>query len=115
MSFTIDWKQSGADGPTVDKVEQWIGLAMRAGKLITGEELVVKAVTKKRIELVILAMDASPNTKKKLEDKCRTYGIPLRMYANRDRLGHCIGKEQRVVIGVTDGGFARELIRHIES
>ncbi|MEW9667675.1 YlxQ family RNA-binding protein [Ammoniphilus sp. 3BR4] len=96
------------------KIEQFLGLAQRAGKLVTGEELVVKAVRSKLAHLVILSGDASDNTKKKLMDKCRTYDIPLRLFADRYRLGHYIGKEQRVVIGVKDSGFARELLKYLD-
>ncbi|RXT15155.1 YlxQ family RNA-binding protein [Ammoniphilus sp. CFH 90114] len=96
------------------KVEQFLGLAQRAGKLITGEELVVKAIRAKQVHLVILSGDASDNTLKKVTDKCRTYDIPLRLFADRYRLGHYIGKEQRVVIGVKDYGFARELLKHMD-
>lgn len=48
--------------------EQWIsflGLANRARKLISGEELVVREVRKQKAKLVLLASDASENTKKK--------------------------------------------------
>lgn len=41
-----------------------LGMAMRAGKLITGDEIVLKAVRNKQVHLVILAGDASDNTKK---------------------------------------------------
>ena len=99
----------------MNKVEQFLGLAAKARKIVTGEELVVKAVTSKQVSLVILAVDASDNTKKKLMDKCKSYDIPFRLYADRYRLGHCIGKEQRVVIGIKDPGFARELLMHIEN
>lgn len=99
----------------MSKVEQFLGLASKAGKLITGEELVVKAIQGKQVQLVILAEDASANTRKKVQDKCNSYDIPLRFYADRYRLGHYIGKEQRVVIGVKDHGFARELMKHMEN
>jgi ribosomal protein L7Ae-like RNA K-turn-binding protein len=99
----------------VNKIEQFLGLAAKARKIVTGEELVVKAVTGKQVQLVILAADASENTKKKLTDKCRSYDIPFRLYADRFRLGHCIGKEQRVVIGVKDSGFAQALLMHIDN
>lgn len=41
-----------------------LGMAMRAGKLVTGDEIVLKAVRKGEVHLVIIAGDASPNTKK---------------------------------------------------
>lgn len=49
----------------MNQIEQMLGLAMRARKLITGEELVVKAIRQGQVKLVILASDASANTRKK--------------------------------------------------
>ncbi len=42
-----------------------LGLCMRAGELVTGEELTLEAVRKKNVALVLLASDASENTAKK--------------------------------------------------
>jgi len=43
-----------------------LGLAMRAGKLVTGDEAVMKAVRSGEAKLVVLARDASENTGKNL-------------------------------------------------
>ncbi|GAB7388258.1 YlxQ family RNA-binding protein [Bacillaceae bacterium] len=88
---------------------QLLGLAMRAGKLVTGEEQVVKAVRAKRAKLVLLAEDAAANTRKKIEDKCKFYEVPLLRAGNRAELGRAIGKRERVVIAVLDEGFATSL------
>lgn len=42
-----------------------LGLAQRAGKVVSGEELVVKEVQRGRARLVLLSQDASVNTEKK--------------------------------------------------
>lgn len=93
------------------KVFQFLGLAMRAGKIISGEERVVLALQKQQVQLILLATDASQNTTKKIMDKAKTYRIPVLNMFNRQDLGRAIGKEARVVIGVTDKGFADELKR----
>lgn len=41
-----------------------LGMAMRAGKLVTGDETVLKSVQQGKAKLVIAAGDASDNTKK---------------------------------------------------
>lgn len=92
---------------------QWVsllGLCARARKLVTGEELVIKGVRKKNVYLVIAANDASDGTKKKLQDKCNFYNIPLKFIADRDMIGSAIGKHGRVVVGVIDKGFAGKLL-----
>ena len=92
--------------------QQWmslLGLANRARKLISGEELVVKEIRSGKAKLVLLAEDASKNTEKKISDKCAYYQIPLKRVENRSLLGQAIGKEARVVVAVLDEGFAQKL------
>lgn len=86
-----------------------LGLANRARKIISGEELVVKEIRSSRAALVLLSADASPNTTKKVTDKCKSYQIPYRMVDDRFVLGQAIGKEARVVVAVLDSGFAKKL------
>ena len=47
-----------------------LGLANRAGKIISGEELVIKEIRSGKAKLVFFSEDASANTKKKITDKC---------------------------------------------
>jgi ribosomal protein L7Ae-like RNA K-turn-binding protein len=89
-----------------------LGLANRAGKCISGEELVVKEIKRKKAKLVLLSLDASDNTTKKISDKCKFYEVDLRNVSDRYELGNSIGKDQRVVVAVTDQGFADKL-KHI--
>lgn len=86
-----------------------LGIANRARKLISGEELVVKEIRSGKAKLVLLAEDASKNTEKKISDKCAYYQIPLKRVENRSLLGQAIGKESRVVVAVLDEGFAQKL------
>ena len=92
---------------------QWVsllGLANRARKIISGEELSLKEIRSGKAKLVLLSEDASTNTDKKITDKCKSYDVPFRMIENREVLGHAIGKEARVVVAILDGGFAKKLL-----
>jgi ribosomal protein L7Ae-like RNA K-turn-binding protein len=91
---------------TTNKVLSRLGLATRAGKLISGEEIVLKAVRSGEAKLVLLAGDASENTAKKIKDKCSSYGVPLLIGFTRFELGSAVGKPERVMFAVTDRGFA---------
>ncbi|WP_203362344.1 YlxQ family RNA-binding protein [Bacillus sp. REN10] len=94
------------------KQPQWvglIGLANRARKIISGEELTVKEIQRGQAKLVVLSMDASSNTKKKIQDKASFYKVPVRWVDDRYVLGQAIGKEARVVLAVLDSGFANKL------
>lgn len=96
----------------MDQQKQWmslLGLANRARKIVSGEELVIKEVRGVRAKLVLLSQDASANTTKKVQDKCRTYKVPVVTVQDRFLLGHAIGKDARVVVAITDSGFAAKL------
>jgi len=94
------------------KNQSWmnlLGLANRARKVISGEELVLKEVRNHKAKLVLISEDASPNTMKKVTDKCHFYHVPVVKVKDRYQLGLAIGKGQRVVVAVIDQGFAEKL------
>ncbi|KXG43424.1 YlxQ family RNA-binding protein [Tepidibacillus infernus] len=96
------------------RISSMLGLAARAGKVISGEELVIKGIQKGKVTFVILSGDASDNTSKKVKDKCSFYQVPYRVIFNREELGHAIGKSSRVVVGITDYGFSKQLENLVE-
>ena len=49
--------------------KSFLGLANRARKIISGEELVLKEVRSGKAKLVLLSEDASANTTKRIIDK----------------------------------------------
>ena len=59
---------------------------------------------------MILSTDASDNAKKNIKNKCDTYHVPFRVFGT-SRIRTIIGQEERVNVGVTDSGFAKNLCR----
>jgi len=59
------------------KISNLLGLAQRAGRIISGEELVVKAIQDGKAKLVFLAHDAGPNLTKKIQDKSHYYQVEI--------------------------------------
>ncbi|WP_148505283.1 L7Ae/L30e/S12e/Gadd45 family ribosomal protein [Paenibacillus beijingensis] len=90
----------------MSKALSQLGMAMRAGKVVTGDETVLKTVRQGKAHLVLIASDASDNTKKKYRDKCATYGVVMSEAFSREALGRALGKAERVSVAVTDAGFA---------
>ena len=60
-----------------------------------------------RAKLVIVAEEASENTKKKFRDMCAYYKVPIFFFGDMDTLGHAMGKEFRASLAVLDEGFAK--------
>lgn len=90
-----------------------LGLAMRAGKLITGEELTIQAIRKSKAKLVIVSTDASENTQKKLTDKSQYYKTPCIIALSEDEVIAAIGKPRKV-LAVVDNGFAKKIMTLIK-
>lgn len=96
------------------KIKNLLGLAQRAGKLISGDFAVEKAVKRGGAPLVLLAMDCAVNNTKKYTQMAETYGVPLRILLTKEELGQAIGKELRAVVLVNDSGFAKALLAEID-
>ncbi|HEY9582668.1 MAG TPA: ribosomal L7Ae/L30e/S12e/Gadd45 family protein, partial [Savagea sp.] len=80
-------------------------------KIVSGEDTVVRDVRAGRAALVLMATDASDNTKKKLADKCNSYNVPLIEWGTRYEIGHAIGKEARVTVAIAERKLAAKLIQ----
>ena len=92
-----------------------ISLATKAGKTVSGEFCTEKEVKTGRAALVIVAGDASDNTKKKFKNMCDFYEVPVYFYKDKDTLGHAMGKEFRASLAVLDEGFAKVIRKHMDT
>lgn len=90
-----------------------LGLAQRAGKLVSGEETVLKNIRNNKAKLVIVCLDASENTKKKISDKCQFYHVTYIEAFESLELTQAIGKA-RIVCALTDEGFKKGVLKIIQ-
>ena len=84
----------------IDPALRMLGLAAKAGKVASGEFMTENSVKTGMAALVIVATDASDNTKKK--------------FRNIDVLGHSIGKEFRASLAVNDEGLAQAIMKKMD-
>ena len=96
-----------------DRVLSMLGLAAKAGKIESGEFSTEKAVKKGLGQLVIVAEDASDNTKKMFRNMCEYYKVPMVIFGTKEELGHWIGKAYRDSICILDEGFAKSVLKKI--
>ena len=90
------------------QVANLLGLAQRAGRIISGEELVVKAIQEGKAKLVFLAHDAAPNLSKKIKDKSHYYQVDVSTVFSTLELSTAIGKARKVA-AITDAGFTKKM------
>ena len=98
-----------------NKVLSLLGLATKAGKIASGEFSTEKSVKSGKGFLVLVAADASENTKKKFRDMCKFYKVPMIVYGDKDTLGHAMGKEFRASLAILDEGFADGIQRELKN
>ena len=97
-----------------DKILSMLGLAEKAGKIASGEFSTEKTVKSRQAFLVIVAGDASDNTKKMFRNMCEYYEVPVYVCSDKVTLGHMIGREQRASLAITDEGFAKAIERQLK-
>lgn len=97
-----------------NKVLSLLGLAKRAGKVVSGEFSTETAVKAGKAFLVIVSEEASDNTKKKFNNMCTYHKVPVYFYGSKEELGRCIGQEFRASLAVMDQGFSEAIIKQME-
>ncbi len=95
-----------------DKILNLLGLATRANKIVSGEDIVIDAMRKKKAQIVFLGNDCSENTLDKFEKKCFYYKIELNTMFSSDELSHSIGKS-RMVLALVDPGFYKSIKKYL--
>ncbi|KJS87102.1 MAG: hypothetical protein JM58_05300 [Peptococcaceae bacterium BICA1-8] len=97
-----------------DKVLSMLGLAQKAGKLVSGESA-VKAVHKKgQIYLLILADDFGENRKKYWMHIATEDNIPVIVISSKLQLGVAVGLSPRALLGITDKQMAMAIEKNMQ-
>lgn len=91
------------------KLQSMLSLCQRAGKIVTGEDTVEINIKNGAALLVIIAGDASENTKNKFVNKCKYYNIEHCICETKEELSSCIGKYNRSVYAIIDENFAEKI------
>ncbi|MGN1317394.1 MAG: L7Ae/L30e/S12e/Gadd45 family ribosomal protein [Lachnospirales bacterium] len=90
-----------------------LSLCQRSGNLSTGESVVEQQIQKKKAFLVIIAQDASDNTKKKFINKCRFYDIPIIITSSKEELSSAVGKFNRSSFAICHESFALSIQKEL--
>ena len=96
----------------MDKALNLLGLAKRSGHLICGTDSVISSLQKNKLHLIVLAADASFNTKDKLIKKAYFYQIKVIEAFDSNTLKHATGTNN-LVFGLDDEGFSKSIKKEI--
>lgn len=87
-----------------------LGLAQRAGKLMTGESMVLDAIKQNKAIIVIVASDSSKRSIKQFKNKSQTYNVKINLDYTSEEISQAIGKERKNC-AIIDNGFAESFIQ----
>lgn len=100
--------------PEVKKIYNLIGIATKSRNVASGEFSTEKAVKEHKATLVIVADDASDNTKKMFTNMCTYYNVPIYFFGEKNELGHAMGKEFRASLAVFDKGLGDAIEKQLK-
>lgn len=92
---------------TNNKMRSYLSLAMKAGKIKSGEFAVKKAFDGGIAYLIVVDACASDATKKRWRDACAYKDVP---FIEADAPGTAIGKDNIMTLCVVSADFARMIL-----
>ena len=95
----------------MDKIHGLLGLSAKAGKIMSGTDMVLEGIVKRKVKLLVMASDASPKSIKNMEFTCEKYKVEIIVFGTIEENSRAIGKENRAVIGVTDDNLAQAILK----
>lgn len=102
----LDNMQTDGYGPVLGM----IGLARRAGRVVLGRDETLRSLEKGKARAVVIACDAGNSLKHALSRALEQENPPpMIAVANKDSLGHALGRSTLGVLAITDEGFARQV------
>lgn len=94
-----------------EKKLNMLGLATRARALVSGDEIVEKAIKNRQVHLIICASDASIKTIERYRMISERENIPLNNEFTKYELSHAIGKS-RAILGIDNKGMASKFLSY---
>lgn len=87
-----------------------IGLTTKAGKIVYGTDACLEELRKGKINLIIVAMNASDRTKLTFRQEAKKNHVAIYEILSIDELSRAMGKVNKAVVGIKDIGFSKKMI-----
>lgn len=98
-----------------ERIAGFLGLANRAGKIVSGGTLVSDAIRSgNKPGLIMVATDVSDAIGKRIELLAGVHHIPFVYIMTKDDFGNILGKAPRSAVAVRSGGFVKQLVNVIQ-
>lgn len=92
------------------RIYSFLSISKKAGKLTAGYNNCENDIKNARCKLVIIAEDASLNTRNKFTAICSQRNITFVVFGRKEKLGSCIGRDDVSVMGIKDESMSRVVL-----
>jgi len=96
-----------------DRIARLLGLGLRAGDVVIGVTGVRATLQRGGVECVVLAADATPRTREKVERLAVARGVPVVAGPKAEALGAGLGRPPVQAVGVKGKALARGVVASI--
>ena len=97
-----------------NRILSLLGLALRGGNLVVGEEPVEAVARARDARVLLLASDAADNTRRRVEHFAEAgQCLWLRVPFTKAELGRAVGRSSAAVTAVTDIGLANTIVHRL--
>ena len=93
-----------------NRVYNYLGIAQRAGKVVSGENTLMSKGNFYKYTLLIIADDAPHSVKRKFLGKAASNDVDHLLFGSKESLGSAIGKSPRTVLALTDKNISQKII-----
>ncbi|MDD2321274.1 MAG: DUF448 domain-containing protein [Geobacteraceae bacterium] len=99
-----------------DRIASYLALANKAGKVVSGSDMVAEIIRKKTSvkKYVLLAADISEDIGKKIRGLAEQHQVRYATFFTKDRFGELLGKGLRSVVAIQGDGFVDTMNKEIE-
>lgn len=99
----------------IDKFYSMLGIGKKAGYIVLGETGCIQSIKRGKSKLVILASNASDNTKDRIIPLCKKHNVEYYIFGEKEQLGYAVGKSLSSIISITDLKFSHVIKDLIEN
>jgi hypothetical protein len=96
-----------------ERIGSYLALANKAGKVVSGSDMVMELLKKRKAGFAFLATDISPEIGAKVMSLADRYEVPHIAIFAKERLGAFLGKGLRSVAAIEKSGFIETVTREI--
>lgn len=97
----------------INKIYGLLGICAKSGNIVSGMDIVIETLEKKKAKLVIVAEDCSEKTIKNIKFECDKNKIPIYIFGTIEKISKSIGKNNRGVLAIKNENLAKEIEKRI--